>query len=475
MVEPNYLHKQEQMQKKQQLKSTALPLLMNHVCVCAGNLLNYEFFKSFFLDFDVDDDGRPLKNPDCKASRYAHVFTVGKVCDNLEDVVVKVLKEADVRLPRPLQSIDVKTFAICWAVRWLVRRPASPMRDLLLNPANWQTEAGTKEEIEEVTRKEFGEDSTTKQRKPKAKKRPKLFGDDFMEAYLACLKADWSLTDAEVAAFKEAMDYMLQKATNCMDALIDGRGIKPDWPEKLTQGFIDSHKDMGSRASLADVMADILAMLFIAALYGSSDYRWEFSYLKMSLGQFLKTEGAANGFQRTATRNGVLNTYPILTRVTYDTDSGDELDFVICSDPIHFKGIAKVRFGRAVRDTVVHEDTGDIAYIRLTDWRIDDSYLACVSKAHAYITKDKDGAWVLCDWQSANGTLVISRSSERYVVGGTNNPRRSQALHNGDVICFGHSLENGLLRADALLPCYVFNRGIDYRDMPDLRSRRHGS
>lgn len=461
----------ESKKKQNQMNSTALGQLQDHICALVNGLLKFMFWLTFYPGFDLDEHGKPLKSVSSKSSRYTHVHSIKRLRKELEAVVEHVLREADVMLPMPEQLVDIRLYAICWVVRWLVRRPDSPLREPLLNPSSLKTDAGTAEEQRETTT-----EKSKAKAKGKSKARPKLFGDDFLEPYLDCLKEDWSLTDADVATFREALDSMVRKMYRSMDDLIDGEAVKPDWPQELNQDFVDSHASMGRNAPLSDVLADLVAMLFVGALYGGGDLRWEFGYLRTSRGMSLKTKGAANGFQKSAERNGVLVTYPVLTRVGYDATSADELDYVICAEPLHLKNTNYVLFGRFIRDSIIHDNTlGEMTYIRLTDWRLNDSYLAGVSKWHAIIAKCTDGGWVLLDWESTFGTLVISRSGECKVVGGIGNDHTWQLLTNGDLICFGHTDKDGVLRADAQLPCYLFNRGIDHQDMPDLRTRRHAS
>lgn len=461
----------ESKKKQNQMNSTALGQLQDHICALVNGLLKFMFWLTFYPGFDLDEHGKPLESVSSKSSRYTHVHSIKRLRKELEAVVEHVLREANVMLPMPEQLVARRLYAICWVVRWLVRRPDSPLREPLLNPSSLKTDAGTAEELRETT----AEKSKAKA-KGKSKARPKLFGDDFLEPYLDCLKEDWSLTDADVATFREALDSMVRKMYRSMDDLIDGEAVEPDWPQELNQDFVDSHASMGRNAPLSDVLADLVAMLFVGALYGGGDLRWEFGYLRTSRGMSLKTKSAANGFQKSAERNGVLDTYPVLTRVGYDATSADELDYVICSEPLRLKNTVNVQFGRAMRDVVMYNKEGKgTTFIRLSDWRLNDTYMAGVSKRHAIIAKGTDGTWELRDWQSTFGTLVISRSGERKVVGGIGNDHTSQRLMNGDLICFGHTNKDGEPRADAQLPCYLFNRAIDHRDMPDLRTRRHVS
>ena len=411
-------------------ETSALCVLMDHVWRCWGEPAKSLCWSCFFPKVLMNEkDGTPLKNPDSKCSRYPNkkLPTLRREVQEYRDTL---LEESGVRLPEALPTVDWELHTVFWAVRWAVRGPVAPFREGLLNPGLLATEP---------------------------------FGEEFTQEYLLCLQSDFGMSSDEVEDFRDVVDYMRNRMSDCMEEENDEHNRACAWPMELCQDFVDGHARMGVGLAVSDVMADLFAMLFVTSLYGPRDYRWEMGYIFSSRVVRVGTEQASNGFSESASRNGNLIKYPVLTRVTYDLDSVDERDYIVCGEDRHLRDIREIRFGRAARDVV----QDDVAYFSLVERRVEESRQVGVSRMQARIAQSDEG-WVIRDWKSSFGTLVVSRSGDRYVVGGKGNERQHRALENGDIICFGYSDEEGVFRADACMPCYLFALGVDASDLPTI-------
>ena len=390
----------------------ALSTLLDHVCETWELPAKYAFWADFFPSILINErsannveDDQTIKYANSKCSRY-HKRELRLLRSELERNAAETLGTSGVSLPKPTQGADGRLYEIAWYVRWIVRSPSSLSRECLLDPA--------------------------------AHEDP--FSDGFIKTFLACLKDDFSASADEVRQFAEMIVDVRKRAP-----FENRKGFR--WPERLNQGFVESVKERLSY----NIYADIFSMLFLASLYGPMDYRWEFGYLNKRV-MLRKTLRPASSFEDSAARNGTLETYAVLTRITYDESAVDERDYVTCSETISLKGLHEVRIGRSLPTRVI----GDTAYISLAVPQLEVLRQAEVSKTHAVMGHD-NSAWVLRDWGSTSGTLVVTRSGDRFVVGGEGNEMEHHRLSNGDILCFGH---NGK-RAVADLPCYLFNLRLD--------------
>ena len=387
----------------------ALGILLDHVYDTWKLPAKYAFWADFFPSILINErssgstkGGQAVIYADSKCSRY-HRRDLHLLRRELERNAAATLDASDVELPEPLLGTDEKLYRIAWYVRWIVRSPLSQSREHLLNPA--------------------------------AHEDP--FDDGFVGAFAECLREDFSASVEETDRFRAIITSMRS------EAIPDRVLSRFVWPERLDNEFVKSAR----RAISYNVYADLFAMLFLASLYGPMDYRWEFGYLNKRI-MTKRTLRPTSGFEQSAKRNGILRTYAMLTRVTYDEASIDERDYITCSEAISLKDLNEVRIGRSLPSRVI----GDTAYISLENSRLEVLRQAEVSKLHARLARS-NGAWVLRDWDSKIGTLVVTRSGERFVVGGDENETKSLTLSNGDILCFGHSDK----RAVADLPCYLFH------------------
>ena len=390
-------------------KNRALSTLLDHVCITWKLPAMYALWADFFPSILVNErssssaaGGQAIRYANSKCSRY-HNRDLHLLRRELEKNAAATLSASRVSLPAPTPGADRKLYQLAWYVRWLVRSPLSQSRACLLNPAAYEDP----------------------------------FSVSFIKSYIECLKEDFSASAEEASRFEALVADLLSR-------------IQPDmvfarfvWPECFDEAFVKSVR----RPIAYNIYADLFSILFLASLYGPMDYRWEFRYLNMRV----MTNGTlrpVSGFAQSAKRNGTLKTFAALTRVTYDVTSVDERDYITCSETISLKDLNEVRIGRSLPSRVI----GDTAYVSLANPQLETLRQAEVSKLHARLARS-NGAWVLRDWNSTIGTLVVTRSGDRFVVGGESNEAKDRLLANGDVLCFGHNDR----RAVADLPCYLFH------------------
>ena len=393
----------------------ALCTLLDHVCLIWERPHKYDVWADFFPSILVNDreskgdQKQEISFANSKCSRY-HKRERRLLRKELETNAIAALKASGVKLPETTPGVDEKFYKVAWYVRWIVRSPASHSRECLLDPAGHEDP----------------------------------FTSDFIETFGACLKEDFGASSEEVSQLADLVKGLMSRAFNFDNPK------EYAWPDCLDQHFVDTVHESVSY----NFYADVYAMLVLAALYGPMDYRWEFGYLNKDV-MTRQTLRPLSTFAKSAERNGILKTYAMITRVTYDATSVDERDYITRTESISLKQLNEVRIGRSLPSRVI----GDTAYVSLESSQLKSLRQAEVSKRHACLARSNDG-WVLRDWKSTSGTLVVTRSGDRFVVGGNGNEEKSHKLANGDILCFAHNEK----RAVADLPCYLFHICFEAKD-----------
>ena len=393
----------------------ALSALLDHACEVWKRPAKTSCWADFFPSILVNErtsKGAPkgqeetVKYAASKCSRY-HKRELRLLRKELEQNGAATIAASGVKLPEPLQGIDPDIYQVAWYVRWIVRSPASQYREPLLRPACYEY----------------------------------LFDKAFIDEFIDGLREDFYASQDELDHFASVIADM------CGRDKADEKQADFAWPQQLDQSFVES---VAAPVSF-NYYADLFCMMLLASLYGPMDYRWEFGYLNKRV-LTKQTASPLSSFAQSAQHNGNLPVYARLTRVTYDARSIDERDYLTCPETVSLKGLKAVRIGRALPSRLI----GDTAYVSLIDEHLSSYRQAEVSKCHARLARS-NGDWVLRDWDSKSGTLVVTRDGDRFVVGGKGNESKSRKLESGDILCFAHNE----MRAVADLPCYLFHLCVD--------------
>lgn len=278
-------------------------------------------------------------------------------------------------------------------------------------------------------------------------------GRDVIATFVGLLSEDFA--SSEPYAFDGLQDAISAVVLGGARAN-DGRLCSWDFGfDRYGSYLVKKHRMGGMRE---DWYADLVTLLMVAALLGPTDYRAD-----LLIDTPEKYEDTAHSEAEVATCGAAprmldLEPRPFLTRVTFDREPPDELDWTMCEEDvanagtnsqrilaIPLAGKLKVRMARTLPR---YSDAGGVVEIPL-------NCSEASSKAHAELRRTPEG-WLVRDLNSTNGTLVVSRDGTRHMLYRKEpNGNCEVALRNGDVICIAPDHRSG--RAVSANPAFLFH------------------
>lgn len=288
------------------------------------------------------------------------------------------------------------------------------------------------------------------------------FGPSAIEKFVNLTSKDFP--DKQQFLIEELRASLLYISQEINGAQGGVNNLPPYWPKDGRKTSYDAYLSsktyvLGSHRynpPKAEWRCDLLTAMIAASLLGPRDYRPE---LLIPLpDRTARTVQPGHSTEEARPSNATkidIACQPYLTRVTFDQQPPDELDWIACEGKragdvkqqvsIPLQGKAEVILARGATR---YDDSGKIVTVRLD--------CPASSKEHARITYDEaTGQWILRDMDSTNGTLVVSRDGSRKLLHVDQESRDNDVpLQNGDVICIAPDWVGG--HAIPTHPAFVF-------------------
>ncbi len=268
--------------------------------------------------------------------------------------------------------------------------------------------------------------------------------------------------------FAGAQPYLLDGLQDALSAILLAIARAPEgrvcsWEfgfDHYGSYLVRKHRAGGRKE---DWRADLVTLLIMAALLGPKDYRADL--LIDAPEKFERTADSASSRDNLSVtsvktqRKCEIACRVFLTRVTFDREPPNELDWVMCEEDVEtsngnmgrilavpLEGKRKVIMARALPR---FNNAGDVIEIPL-------NCREASSKAHVLFELTLAG-WTVRDLRSTNGTLVVSRDGTRRMLY-RKEPDGEQdvLLRDGDVICVAPNHSTG--KAVATNPAFLFHR-----------------